>query len=88
MKRILIISVESLDVNLMELTGGPDYLYRPIFMANLVFVKTKTHFRCVKNRWDDVSAPDEKIPNSLLAEYILTYEGFFTKEELIECIAT
>ena len=88
MKRILIIPVESLDVSLMELTGGPDYLYRPILMASLVFVKTKTHFRCIKNRWHDPSSPDEKIPNIFLIDYILRYEELFSKQELIECIAT
>jgi hypothetical protein len=87
MKRILIVPVKSLDASLMELTSGPHYPYRAICMASIVIVKTTTHFRCLKNRWDDPSSPDAKIPNNLMKSYLLLYKDLFTKEELIESLA-
>jgi hypothetical protein len=53
--------------------------------AAIVIVSDGTYFRCVKNRHDTL-ARDEKIPLESLAAYIMRYEQYFTKEDLVEAL--
>lgn len=91
MKRLLIIDV----VKLKQEFGEPFPRYcnalgrsismRDIFQANMAIYRTRTHFRCVKNRWEQTSE-DECIPNFLLKDYILNFSKYFTTEEVIESL--
>lgn len=88
MKRILIIEVKNLSGRDSYLGEGfclRARLTTELHQANLVFLRAKDHFRCIKNRWDETSET-ERIPNFLLKDYILRYKKYFTKEELINTI--
>ncbi len=89
MSPILVINVETLPSprdnhtvwNISRSAGG----LRAMYMANLVFLKTESHFRCIKNRWD-YNDNDEKIPNFMLGAYINRYAKYFSKKDLITAI--
>jgi hypothetical protein len=91
MKRILIINTNHLSTYAPVLSSAYRYAFGPptftaVAEANLVILKTPTHFCCIKNRWikEDVT---EKIPNFLLVDYLKKFEQYFTKEELLESLA-
>ena len=79
MKPILIISVRDLRNSCgVECPVSMNSIHK----ASLVIVKTRTHFRCIKNRWSE-TCEDEKVPIYLLNQYILNALEGFTKEQLI-----
>lgn len=92
MKRIVIVDVSSLSLDnkfkrldFYKLNPNSYTSDRILFDSNLLIVKSPTHFRCIKNRWDE-TADDEKIPNSLLKAYIMQYKENFSNEELIDSL--
>jgi len=87
MKRLLIINVPELEGKGISYPSkiGVSMPQRAIMEANMVILKSPTHFRCVKNRWA-VDGDDDKIPNFLLKTYLLKYADNFTTEELIESL--
>jgi hypothetical protein len=54
--------------------------------ADMVIVKTPTHFRCLKHRYIYDGAPDEKIPNRFLKQYLMEHADKFTTENLIDSL--
>jgi hypothetical protein len=82
MKKLLIIDCLRLDASPFEIHGVRS---QDLCQANLVILRTSTHFRCVKNRFD-YSSNDEKIPNRLLEAYLLNYVEYFTKEEILNSL--
>jgi hypothetical protein len=86
MKRLLIIKVPDFCGNRYDRPSiGLTMPTRAIAEANMVILKTPTHFRCVKNRWD-ADGDDEKIPNFLLKTFLMKYADNFTAEELIDSL--
>ena len=86
MKKLLIISVPELEGKGISYSQiGCSMPHRAIMEANMVIIKSPTHFRCVKNRWS-ANGDDEKIPNFLLKTYLMKYSDNFTTEDLIESL--
>ena len=92
MKRLLIIDVMKLKADFPEPFPrycnvlGRSVSMRDIYQANMVIYRTKTHFRCMKNRWAEQPKDDERIPNFLLKSYVLNFSEYFTSQELIEAL--
>jgi hypothetical protein len=82
MSKILIYPVDDLDASIFDV---PKIQFRRICEAALVVLKTPTHFRVVKNRFDD-STDDEKIPNFLFIDYILRYKDRLSDEDIAEAL--
>lgn len=59
--------------------------FSSLHQAYIVIAKTRTHFRCIKNRFDIADA-DEKIPIFLLTPYLMRYKDNFTVEELMDSL--
>lgn len=77
-KKILVIPVTNLRTSWFNVRGvkAPD-----VQMASLVILKTKTHFKAVKNRWDD-ARPGDRIPNFLFLNFLLKYSEYFDEEDI------
>ena len=86
MKEILIVKVSKLEdnYNFIGSFGSYGINQKELYKAYLVIVKTRSHFRCIKNYWDP-TCEDEKIPIDLLSPYLQRYAGYFTHEELMNC---
>ena len=79
MKALLIINVKDLKANPFSVSGSRVGIpMRHVSEAGIVIIKTETHFRCIKNRWI-TPVNDEKIPLSLLKDYISKH-----REQLVE----
>lgn len=70
----------------LGLWNYPSLPTEKIHAAAVVIFTDGIHFRCVKNRWA-FSAEDEKIPLSMLVPYLMQYEKYFTKEDLLIALA-
>ena len=83
MKKLLVIKVPTIENKGYPAMLGLTLPLRSVHEANMVIIKSPTHFRCIKNRWEETTN-DEKIPNYLLKDFLLKYKDQFTPKELIE----
>ena len=89
MKKLLILKVPEIEkdfvpgVHRSSQIGVTTPTYA-MMRANMVILKSPTHFRCIKNRW--AADENEKIPNSLFKSYLLLFKEHFTAEDIIESL--
>ena len=81
-KKILVIPVTNLRTSWFNLRGVKA---ADVQMASLVILKTKTHFKATKNRWDDAKSGD-RIPNFLFLDFLLRYSQYFTEEDVEDAL--
>jgi hypothetical protein len=81
-KKILVIRATNLSTRWFNFRGIRD---RDIQMASLVLIKTETHFKAVKNRWDAAERGD-RIPNFLFQAFLLRYAHYFDTRDIQEAL--
>ena len=81
-KKILVIRTTSLRAKWHSLRGVKD---RDVQMASLVILRTKTHFKAIKNRWDAAQSGD-RIPNFLFQGFLLRYAHYFDMCDIQEAL--